>query len=203
MNSEESARIVAIMQTNYPDNFKNSSDVALKATIKLWQMQFSDDSYQDVFTAVMAHIATDTSRFMPPIGVIKAKLVEIRLPENLTEAEAWNIVRNAMIGASTDPNSRRFRNGVLDPRTSAEVNFEKMPEIVQRIVGSPRQLAEWAAMDAETVQSVVASNFQRSYKVRAAKEREYLALPTGIRQTVEQISAGMKPMPELMEGDVL
>lgn len=203
MTKKEMAEIIAIMQSNYPDDFKGMSDNAMNGKINLWLMQFRDDQYSDVLAAVMAHIATDTNRFMPPVGVIKAKLAEIRQPENLTEAEAWNIVLQAMVGASMSPSSRKFRDGVLDSRTSAEINFERMPEIVQRIVGSPRQLAEWAAMEAETVQSVVASNFQRSYKVRAAKEREYLCLPSNVRQAVEQIAAGMKQMPALTEGEVL
>lgn len=194
MNKQEMAQIITVMQTNYPDDFRNMSDVALRAKIQLWHTQFKDDSYQDVMAAVMAHIATDTGRFMPPVGVIKAKLAEIRLPENLTESEAWGIVLKAMVGASMSPSSRRFRDGVLDPLTSAERNFAEMPEIVQRIVGSPRQLAEWAAMEAETVQSVVASNFQRSYRIRAVKEREYLALPSEVRQTMDKIAAAMQPV---------
>ena len=44
--------------------------------------------------------------------------------------------------------------------------------------------------------TVVASNFQRSYKVRAAKEREFLALPSAVQQTMTQIADRMK-MPEL------
>lgn len=58
------------------------------------------------------------------------------------------------------------------------------------------QLKEWAAMEADALQSVVASNFQRSYKVRASKEREFLALPSAVQQAMTQIAAGMK-MPEL------
>lgn len=180
MTKKEMAEIIAVMQSNYPDDFRGMSDAAMNGKINLWFMQFRDDNYKEVLTAVMAHIATDTNRFMPPVGVIKAKLVEIRTGEQLTEMEAWGLVQKAL------------RNGYY----GAEEEFSKLPPVVQRLVGSPNQLREWAQMDSETVSSVVASNFQRSYKVRAANEREFLALPSAVKQTMEQIAAGMK-MPEL------
>ena len=180
MTKKEMAEIMAMMQLNYPDSFRDMSDQAMNGKINLWFMQFRDDDYMDVLTAVMAHIATDTNRYMPPVGVIKAKLVEIRLPDEMTPQEAWNLV------------SRATKNSAYN---SAE-EFAKLPPVVQRLVGSPSQLKEWAAMDADTLQSVIGSNFQRSYKVRAVKEREFLALPSAVQQTMTQIAAGMK-MPEL------
>lgn len=180
MTKKEMAEIIAVMQSNYPDDFRGMSDAAMNGKINLWFMQFRDDDYKEVLTAVMAHIATDTNRFMPPVGVIKAKLTEIRMPDELTPQEAWGLVQKAL------------RNGYY----GAQEEFDKLPPVVQRLVGSPNQLREWAQMDTETVSSVVASNFQRSYKVRAAKEREFLALPSAVQQTMTQIAAGMK-MPEL------
>jgi len=49
-------------------------------------------------------------------------------------------------------------------------------------VGSPNQLRAWALMDEETVQSVVASNFQRSYKAIAAKQKEQAALERKLKK---------------------
>lgn len=180
MTKKEMAEIISMMQLNYPDSFRDLSDKAVNGKINLWFMQFRDDEYMDVLAAVMAHIASDTNRFMPPVGVIKAKLVEIRNPDEMTELEAWGLVQKAL------------RNGYY----GAQEEFDKLPPVVQRLVGSPNQLREWSLMDSETVSSVVASNFQRSYKVRAAKEREFLALPSAVRETMTQIAAGMK-MPEL------
>lgn len=183
MTKREIAEIITIMQTNYPDDFRNLSDVALNAKIQLWYTQFQDDSYQDVLTAVMAHIASDTNRFMPPVGVIKAMLVKIRQPEELTELEAWELVRRATSNSNY----------------GAKEEFEKLPPVVRRLVGSPNQLREWAMMDSDTLNSVVASNFQRSYKARAASEREYMALPSDVRNAMDRLAGGMR-MPELGEG---
>ena len=183
MTKREIAEIITIMQTNYPDDFRNLSDVALNAKIQLWYTQFQDDSYQDVLTAVMAHIASDTNRFMPPVGVIKAMLVKIRQPEELTELEAWELVRRATSNSNY----------------GAKEEFDKLPPVVRRLVGSPNQLREWAMMDSDTLNSVVASNFQRSYKARAASEREYMALPSDVRNAMDRLAGGMR-MPELGEG---
>lgn len=185
MTKKEMAEILAIMQANYPDDFRGMSDTAMNAKINLWFMQFRDDDYKEVLAAVMAHIATDTNRFMPPVGVIKAKLVDIRQPNEMTELEAWELV------------SKATRNSSYN---SAE-EFAKLPPVVQRLVGSPMQLKEWAAMDPETLQSVVASNFQRSYKVRAKNEREYLALPSSVKTFMATLSEGMK-MPALSDGEI-
>lgn len=185
MIKKEMAEILAIMQANYPDDFRGMSDTAMNAKINLWFMQFRDDDYKEVLAAVMAHIATDTNRFMPPVGVIKAKLVELRQPDEMTEQEAWALV------------SKATRNSTYN---SAE-EFAKLPPVLQRIVGSHMQLKEWAAMDTETLQSVVASNFQRSYKVRVKSEREYLALPSSVKTFMESLTAGMK-MPELPSGEI-
>lgn len=185
MTKKEMAEILAIMQANYPDDFRGMSDAAMNAKINLWFMQFRDDEYKEVLAAVMAHIATDTNRFMPPVGVIKAKLVEIRQPDEMTEMEAWELV------------SKATRNSTYN--SAAE--FAKLPPVVQRLVGSHMQLKEWAAMDTETLQSVVASNFQRSYKVRAKNEREYLALPSSVKTFMSSLAEGMK-MPALPEGEI-
>ena len=168
MNSKEAAKVIAIMQTNYPDSFKGMSDTTMRAKIELWAKMFEDDSANDVTAAVMAHMATDTGRFMPPVGVIKEMLTKMRMPEEMTELEAWGLVQKAL------------RNGIY----GAKEEYEKLPPIVQRMVGSPSQLREWAVMDSETVNSVVASNFQRSYKVRAQSERETMALPASVRNVV-------------------
>lgn len=172
MTRKESAQIIGIMQTVYLDSFKNLSADAIQSTVAIWANVFEDDPASAVQAAVMAHISATTDRFMPPPGAIKQRLVEIKTGGNLTAGEAWQLVYAAA------------QRGIHH----AQEEFDKLPPIVQRLVGSPNQLREWAMMDAETVQSVIASNFQRSYAVRAEKEREYMALPSGVKDTLGAIA---------------
>ena len=180
MTQEETIDLLSVLKAAYPNFYRNMTRKDADQVISLWHEMFKDEPGGLVALAVKRHIATDTKGFPPHIGAIKDAIVKIQQPEEMTEIEAWNMVRNAIRSYSWD----------------AKEQFDKLPPVLQRLVGSPNQLVEWGQMDAETVSSVVASNFQRSYKARAANEREYLALPTEVKQTMAQIAAGMK-MPEL------
>lgn len=172
MTKAETAKVIAVLQVNYPDNFRGKSDAILAATVDMWSRAFADDEYAVVSAAVMAHIVSDTNRFMPPVGVIKAKIAELTSPEEMTEQEAWGLVANAI------------RNGIY----GASEEFAKLPPAVQRAVGGAQQLREWATMDADTVQSVVASNFQRSYRVALQREKDWAKLPSGVKQFVGELT---------------
>ena len=183
MTREETLMIMSVLKAAYPSFYKDMKRSEADGIVNLWASMFADEPADLVAVAVKAHIATDAKGFPPHIGAIKTAIVKLKQPEELTEFEAWALVEKAI------------RNGIY----GAVEEFENLPEIVRRLVGSPNQLKEWAMMDAETVSSVIASNFQRSYKVRAKYERERLALPADVRQAVEQIAAGMA-MPALTDG---
>lgn len=172
MTKAEAAKVMAVLQVNYPENFRNKSDEVIKATVDLWSRAFADEPYQLVSAAVMAHMVSDTNRFMPPIGVIKAKIAELMKPDEMTEQEAWGLVAKAL------------RNSIY----GADEEFAKLPPAVQRAVGGASQLRDWAMMDTETVQSVVASNFQRSYRVTSQRERDWEKLPQGLKNYLAELT---------------
>ena len=183
MNREETISIMAVLKAAYPNYYKDMKRGDAEAIIALWTSMFSDEPAEVVAVAVKAHIASDVKGFPPHIGAIKAAIGKIKSPDEMTEIEAWNYVVKAI--RNSNYNSRE--------------EFEKLPPIVQRLVGSPNQLREWAMMDSETVNSVISSNFQRSYKARATSEREFLALPQDVRQTMEQLASGFA-MQSLTDG---
>ena len=169
MTKKEAAKIISILQANYPDSTKSMTDGAIMVLVDLWSKVFAEDSFESVSAAVMAHMATDTNRFMPPVGLIKNMLVKINSPAEMTEGEAWGYV------------SKALRNSIYN----AEKEFEKLPDAVQRVVGSPNQLREWAAVDLAELQTVIASNFQRSFRARVASDKEYRALPDNVKSMIE------------------
>lgn len=180
MTRDDTLDLLSILKAAYPNFYRDMTRKDADQVISLWSEMFKDEPVEVVALAVKAHIATDKKGFPPHIGAIKDAIVKIQQPDEMTELEAWGLVQKAL------------RNGYY----GAQEEFDKLPPVVQRLVGSPNQLREWALMDTETISSVVASNFQRSYKARAAHEREFLALPTEVKQTMTQIAAGMK-MPAL------
>ena len=175
MTREETLGIMSVLKAAYPSFYKDMRRDEAEGIVALWASMFADEPAIVVANAVKAHIATDKKGFPPHIGAIKEAIVKVTQPQEMTEAEAWSLV------------SRALSNGIY----GSQKEFDKLPPVLQRLVGSPNQLKEWALMDADTVASVVASNFQRSYRARAASERELLALPSDVRKTMDSLGAGM------------
>jgi hypothetical protein len=173
---------MSVLKAAYPNYYKDMRRSDADAIVALWVEMFKDDPVEIVAVAVKAHIATDKKGFPPHIGAIKEAIVKLNTSDEMTELEAWALVNKATKNSTWN----------------AKEEFDKLPPVIQRLVGSPQQLRDWAAMPADTINSVVASNFQRSYKARAANEREFLALPQDVRQTMELLAAGMQ-MPGLPE----
>lgn len=185
MTREETLGIMAVLKAAYPNFYKEMKRSEAEGIVSLWTEMFKDDPVNVVAMAVKAHIATDKKGFPPHIGAIKDSIVKLKTPDEMTELEAWSLVLKAAQNSTWN----------------AQEEFDKLPPVIQRLVGSPNQLREWAAMDPKVLSSVVASNFQRSYKARAANERELLALPAEVKEAMAQL-AGSLSMPQLTEGTV-
>lgn len=175
MNREETVKILSVLRAAYPTFYRGMSKGELERIVTLWQTMFEADTYSIVSAAVSAHISTDEKGYPPHIGAIKNAIVKLTTPQEMSEMEAWGYVAEAL------------RNSGYH---SAE-EFEKLPEAVQRIVGSPNQLREWATMDVGEVQSVVQSNFMRSYKARAVSDREFRCLPPSVQSIASELAGRM------------
>lgn len=182
MTIEETGIIMDILTTAYPRFYSGPDSPDMVKTLRLWAEMFARDDVALVAAAVKALIESDSKGFPPHIGAVKEKLRLITGGDELTEAEAWGIVAKAL------------RNSAYGSREE----FEKFPPIIKRIVGNPAQLREWAQMDSEAVHSVVASNFQRSYKTIASREREFAKLPPDVKALVGKL-ADSKKMDALQE----
>jgi len=166
MVKAEILKLFAVLEVAYPAFNNKLSDEEYDAKINLWSEMFMDDQYEIVGAAVKAYIATDETGFAPNIGQIKAQIRKLTQSDQMTEAEAINIIMNAT------------RNSTYN---SVE-EYKKLPPILQRLVGSPMQLREWAIADSKTINTVVASNLQRSYRVVAERQKELDALPESIKR---------------------
>lgn len=176
MTLEETGIIMDILTTAYPHFYGGPNAPDMVKALKLWAEMFARDDVALVAAAVKGLIETDNKGYPPNIGAVKEKLRLITGGDEMTEAEAWGIVAKAL------------RNSTYGSREE----FEKFPPIIKRLVGSPAQLREWGMMDSETVHSVVASNFQRSYKAIAQREREIAKLPPDVKSLVGKISDSKK-----------
>ena len=168
MTRDDVIKIMSVLRGAYPHFYRDISKQEAYDTINLWTDMFSRDDASIVSAAVKSLIDGDDKGFPPTIGQVKAKMRLLVGSDELTEAEACNLV------------SKAVKNGLY----GAVEEFEKLPPAVKRIVGSPSQLRDWASMDSDTLHSVVASNFQRSYKVVATREKEIAALPEDVKKLI-------------------
>ena len=181
MNTRETQGILAMIKAAYPNFYRDMPRADLVAAVNLWQKQFSEYNVSVVKTALHALIATRKEGYPPTIGAVKEQIAKLTAPQQLSEAEAWALV------------SRAARNGTY----GYQQEFEKLPPEIQRVVGRAEQLRAWAMMEADEVESVVASNFMRAFRTAAAREREELLLPQVVREALPEL----KSIPERTDGN--
>lgn len=171
MTRQETKDLMAILKAAYPNFYKDISKEEAKAAVDLWATIFSDTPAKLVIEAVKSLICT--LKYPPTIADVKEKIAAIMHPEMMTEMEAWQKVRRAI----------SYYN--------ADETFAQLPPVIQKIVGSPNTLREWAQMEAEIVDSVIQSNFMRSYKAKMTQEKEYAMLPESTKQLIQSIAVKM------------
>jgi hypothetical protein len=176
MTRQEALAVMAMLKTAYPTFYKNFNKEDINAAVNLWATMFSEEPIQVVNEAIKALMCT--LKYPPTIADVKEKIRKITQPDEMTEMEAWQMVRRAI------------------SYYHANEAFANLPSILRKIVGSPNQLREWALMDVETVNSVIQSNFMRSYKAKVAQEKEYAMLPSSTKQLI----AGLAQKYSLTEG---
>lgn len=186
MTTIETAKILTILRAAYPNFYKDMTRADTDKIVSLWAEMFSDEPYQLVAAAVKALITSSPNPFPPVIGEIKEQIQKLSAPKGeLSEQEAWGVVFS------------KLSNCIYNSREQ----FDSLPPVIKQVVGSPSQLYEWALMDTNTLQSVVASNFMRSYKARAASYREYSKLPADVRRFAERLTSGTKNIDQIEDSD--
>ena len=177
MTREDTIKILSVLRGAYPAFYRDITKQEAESTIALWESMFDEEPYELVAAAVKAFISGDGKGFPPAIGQIKERIRLITTPEEMTEQEAWALV------------SKALRNSTY----GSEEEFAKLPPEVKSVVHDPGQLKQWAMSPADEVETVIASNFQRSFRAKQKATKEYMALPTEVKRLM--ISAGYKSDP--------
>lgn len=168
MSREETIQILMTIQAAYP-NYKPPDKTI---TVNFWHRMLENYTYQQVEAAVDAYIRTDKSGFAPSVGTVIDKMQMIfGLSDEINEMTAWNIVWKA-VRSSGD-------------YERAQKNFEKLPPTIQKTIGNPGQLMEWALTQDINV-AVVSSNFMRTFRTEAAREKELRKLSPELLNLINQ-----------------
>lgn len=169
MTRDEVKKILMIIESAYP-NYKPPNKTN---AIDVWNLMLEEYTYQQVSVALKSYILSDTAGFPPSIGQLVGKLQTIQNPNpHLNEMEAWGLV------------SKALKNGTY----GADEEFAKLPELVQKAVGSASQLRNWATTDSNSIENVVQSNFMRTYRGVCSRENEISKMPTEIKNMITQNS---------------
>ena len=165
MTRDEVKQILMRIQVTYP-NWHPSGDISL--VVDVWHEYLSRYTYSEILAAVKSYVMSDASGFAPSVGQILAKLKVLTEPEGMSELEAWAMV------------SKALRNGLYN----SEAEFEKLPVLVKKAVGSPENLRNWAMTEEKTVETVVMSQFLSAYKAVQKREKEIATIPLELRIAV-------------------
>lgn len=168
MSFEDTAKIMGVLEAAFPAFYRGQTESQRAATLRLWHMQFSGTAYGLVEAAVLRIISTQVESYPPTIASVNAAIRELETDEDQTGIEAWGLVRRAI------------SNGLYGARQE----WERLPKTIQKIV-TPEQIRNWAGDD-NFNESVVSSNFMRSYAVVAKQEKEIAMIPENVRGLIAE-----------------
>lgn len=166
MTEEKVGELLMTIQAYYP----NYNPPDKKITLNAWYIMLAEYPEELVLQALRACIATNTSGFAPDVGQIISKIQTISQPQELDGMAAWGLV------------SKALRNGTY----GAVEEFNKLPPLVRQAVGMPDNLKNWATSDYQTIETVIQSNFLRTYEVIVKRANEINRMPDNIKSLIEK-----------------
>lgn len=178
MTREETKKILYAIQALYP-NYRPENK---SAAVDVWCMTLSEYDYQAVSIALKMYAQTDQTGFAPAPGQLIANIYAKSEHESITATDAWGMVTRAM------------RNSAYH----AEEEFDKLPKIVQRAVGSPTVLREWGTrenIDGNTM-SVTQAGFTRIFNEESRKQSERARTSPDVLELLGVCEENILPQPQ-------
>lgn len=166
MTREQVGKLLMTIQAYYPNYNPPDKEITLNA----WYIMLTEYPEELVLQALRACIATNTSGFAPDVGQIMSKIQTISQPQELDGMTAWGLV------------SKALRNGTY----GAVEEFNKLPPLVKQAVGMPDNLKNWATSDYQTIETVIQSNFLRTYETVVKRANEINRMPDNIKSLIEK-----------------
>ena len=176
MTREETKMIITILELAYPQHYSKIDEEHIIGQINLWSELWKDADANLIANTVKSMISGDVNPFPPTIGQINARASVLLNGNRMTEQEAWNYVKRALPNASVQ----------------AKYDWEKFPKEVQELC-SPKDLVQWACYtDEKQVDTVIASNFMRSYREKVIQNKQQELLPNSVKLAISGIVESMR-----------
>ncbi|MHB9949516.1 hypothetical protein CF055_10640 [Clostridium botulinum] len=179
MTREETTTILSVIKAAYPQWARGLTKTDADMMITLWSSMLEEHEYKLVQVAIKKIIATN--KFPPSVAeVIEAiNYITSGGQSEMTEIEAWGLVRKA----------------IKNSAYNAEEEFNKLPTKIQQTIGSHNILHNWSQESVNGIETVIGSNFMRSYKQTVIRKKEEKQIPTSIKKMLGNIASKM------IEGD--
>lgn len=173
MTLEETKKLMITINAIYP-NWKVENP---EATVKAWHWALEEYPAEAVNGALQIFLKTDKAGFVPSVSQLIACMHKPKDQDRMTEGEAWYLVKKA----------------IADSNYNAKERFEELPPEVQRAVGGYEMLRQWAMTDSDEINTVIMSNFQRTYKAVVAQNEYAERVPAAISDMVKNLADGARP----------
>ena len=184
MTKQETAKIIYVIKATYPNSFKNYTTQDYDNMIAAWSSVMEDYTYEQTSAGLKVYLSSDTKGFPPSPGQVIDCITKITTPpqNDLTVDEAWGYVLKAAANSGYN----------------AAAEFEKLPEIVRKTVGSVANLRNMGMMNSDEFHTVEKSHFYRSYRTNVEREKEIAKIPSSVRAL---IGVALGKAPEITDGD--
>lgn len=176
MNHQETSAVLSILKAAYPMFYSKMNRRQMETVLNLWTIEFAEDEKESVLAAVL-QLIQDHTGFPPDIAAVKGKLREMVRAANgePTNEELWQRLAKAA------------QNGVY----GAKEEYQKLPPILKKYLGSPDTLRTMAAMDEETFNTVSKGQFLKQVEILRKREETDQLMPPDVRAMLQQV---YKPM---------
>ena len=162
MTKDETKKMIMYMRTAY-NNFCEGMNLA--DVVAVWHDAFKDEDARIVWEATRNY--AKSSQYVPTIAGIQTQINLIRRDES--DTELWDRIAKA---------ARNSTYGSVE-------EFEKLPPVCQKFVGSPVGLKDLAQIDAGTLQTVVKGQFVKNAPMIREHHEARAGLPAEVRAAIE------------------
>lgn len=170
MTKDETIMVLGFIKASYPKWADNLKANDARMMVEVWHDAFAGIDAELVLGAAKAH--RNVEKWPPSIAEILERVNYIKSGGSfeMTGMEAWSLVRKAL------------KNGLYH----AKEEFEKLPMKIQSAIGDHNALKSWAEMDLGELETVIQSQFIKSYGVKLAQTKKNESLPSDVQLLINQ-----------------
>lgn len=172
MTKQEAMKLLYVIKASYVRHFDKFTNQDMSSMADAWAFALSDITYESASIGLRVYMASERDGFPPSVGqIIDCYNRTLQSPEEeVTAAEAWEYVWKAITNLRWE---------------EPELEFNKLPKKVQKVIGTASSLREIARMDSNDVMIGEKARFIHAYDAYTEREKDYMRIPEGVRKRIK------------------